>query len=252
MTERAVSLATLLSYTRQLTKETLYSALPGAIVAYDPATQRADIKPQLKFTLRDEFAGKEMLEDLPTICDVPIMFPRFGEFMMTMPVAVDDTVLLVFCDRSIDKWKTNGGNVDPIDLRSHDISDAVAIPGLYPKPEVLPSTLTSGMALGKIGDTTLQIHIDGTSINLGGPGAVEFIAKAAATDAQLSSLYSQFSTFVSAVVASLTPIAAAFSSAGPVVSPGSPTIIAFTPLFPTGPLVLTPPSSVAATKAKVL
>ena len=248
MTERAVSLATLLSYTRQLTKETLYSALPGAIVAYDPATQRADIKPQLKFTLRDEFAGKEMLEDLPIICDVPIMFPRFGEFMMTMPVAVDDTVLLVFCDRSIDKWKTNGGNVDPIDLRSHDISDAVAIPGLYPKPEVLPSTLATGMALGKVGDTTLQIHIDGTSINLGGPGAVEFVAQATKTLTQLTALATNMATNYAAILVNLSATNALFNAApGPINSAGAGTI-------PT-PYVIVPPtapSSVAATKAKVL
>lgn len=225
MTERVVSLAKLLEETRRLTKETLFSALPASVVSYDPATQRAEVKPQLKFTLRDEFAGKEAIEDLPIICDVPIMFPRFGDFAMTMPVTAGDTVLLVFCDRSIDKWKTNGGNVDPIDLRAHDISDAVAIPGLYPKPEMLPSTLTTGMALGKIGDTTLQIHIGSSSINLGGPGAVEFVALATKTLTELQTL----NTWL--------------------VSHTHPTGVG-----PSGPPTVPPPTpnSVAATKVKAL
>lgn len=233
---RIVTLASLLDEVRRSTRESIYCALPASIVAYSPATQRADVKPQLKHTVRDALENKELVEDLPILCDVPIMFQRFGGFMLTMPVAVGDTVLLVFTDRSIDKWKTNGGNVDPIDLRAHDISDAVAIPGLYPGPAALPATLTTGLALGKAGDTTLQIHIDGTSINLGGPGATDFIALASKVLTELDKIKTAFNTHTHPVPA--LAVAAA---------PGSTT-----PGNTTGPSATYTSASVAATKAKAL
>jgi hypothetical protein len=49
-----------------------------------------------------------------------------------MPLTRGDYVLLVFCERSIDAWLSIGGIVDPDDYRKFDLSDAVAIPGLFP------------------------------------------------------------------------------------------------------------------------
>lgn len=245
MTSRIVTLASLLDEVRRSTRESMYCALPASIVAYTPATQRADVKPQLKHTVRDALENKELVEDLPILCDVPIMFQRFGGFMLTMPVAVGDTVLLVFTDRSIDKWKTNGGNVDPIDLRAHDISDAVAIPGLYPGPEALPSTLTTGLAIGKEGDTTLQIHIDGTSINLGGPGAVEFVALSQKVEQNFAYIAAALKKIASILAPSSDPTPAAVMTIANtvVVTDGSPGATMAAPFTAT---------SVAATKAKAL
>lgn len=156
----------LLDEVKRLTRESIFVSMPGEVQSYDPATQRADIKPQLQFTVRDALAGKELKEDLPVIADVPIMFPRFGDFFMTMPVAAGDTVLLVFTDRSIDKWLTFGGNVDPIDLRAHDISDAVAIPGLYPKPDALPATNANRISIGKVGQPAKQAARKGDTVKV--------------------------------------------------------------------------------------
>jgi len=38
--------------------------------------------------------------------------------------------MLLFSQASIDKWRKQGGKVDPVRDRRHDLSDAIAIPGL--------------------------------------------------------------------------------------------------------------------------
>jgi hypothetical protein len=49
-----------------------------------------------------------------------------------MPVDVGDYVLLLFNEKSIDSFSQIGGLVDPDDMRKHDLTDAVALPGFYP------------------------------------------------------------------------------------------------------------------------
>lgn len=105
----------------------MYVALPARIERYDHAEQRADVLP----LLRRAYADGEV-QDMPVVADVPVIWPRSGGAQMTMPVKRGDTVLLVFIDRSIDRWLAEGGTVTPDDRRQHDLSDAVAIPGLVP------------------------------------------------------------------------------------------------------------------------
>ena len=105
----------------------LHVCLPGRIERYDHIEQRAEVKPLLRRHYRD---GDE--SDMPVIADVPVIWPRAGGASLTMPVKQGDGVLLVFADRSIDRWLVQGGEVTPDDRRKHDLSDCVAIPGLVP------------------------------------------------------------------------------------------------------------------------
>ena len=105
----------------------LHVCLPGRVERYDHAEQRAEVKPLLRRNYRD---GEE--SDMPVIADVPVIWPRAGGASLTMPVQAGDGVLLVFADRSIDRWLAQGGEVTPNDRRKHDLSDCVAIPGLVP------------------------------------------------------------------------------------------------------------------------
>lgn len=102
-------------------------ALPGKVVKYDATKQKADIKPLIKKQYRD---GK--IDPLSVIPNVPVIFPRSGNAFLTFPVAKGDGVLIVFSERSLDKWLSIGGDVSPEDRRKHDLSDAIAIPGLRP------------------------------------------------------------------------------------------------------------------------
>lgn len=68
------------------------------------------------------------------ILNVPVVFPTGAGGIMTFPVAVGDTVLVVFSMRSMDEWlDSNGSKQTPKDRRHHHRTDAIAITGLYTK-----------------------------------------------------------------------------------------------------------------------
>lgn len=108
--------------------EDLRVSLPARVERYDAAKQLIDAKPLLKVAHRDETDAR-VAESLPIIRNVPVLFP--GD-LITFPVPVGSSVLLVFSDRSLDVWLDRGGEVDPLDDRMHHLSDAFAIPGLRP------------------------------------------------------------------------------------------------------------------------
>jgi len=104
----------------------LHVCLPARVESYDSASQKASVQPLIK---------TQDGEDRSIITGVPVVFPRAGGAHMHMPVTRGTGVMLVFADRSLDRWLTQGGNVDPRDGRAHAYSDAIAIPGLIPFSE---------------------------------------------------------------------------------------------------------------------
>lgn len=110
--------------------------------------------------------GDELTESLPQINNVPVVQPAGGGFFAHFPLQAGDPVLLIFADRSIDRWIDKGGEVDPGFSHTHELSDAFAIPGGRPQPKKLSSPSSSNLTIGKDGDTSLQISIDGSAISL--------------------------------------------------------------------------------------
>jgi len=103
------------------------TSLPGQIVTYDFKKRKASIKPLIK---KRYLSGD--VEPLPIIYDVPVVFPGTDRIGFHFPLKKGDRVLIVFSQRSLDKWLDSGKDVDPQDRRKFDLSDAVAIPGMYP------------------------------------------------------------------------------------------------------------------------
>lgn len=106
--------------------------MPAKIVTYNPLTQYADVQIQLFQGFSDG-----SLVPYPIIPNVPVKHPRAfgGKAFMHMPLVIGDDVLLVFSQRSIDNWKTQGVMSDPDDLRKHHITDAFALIGGSGLPE---------------------------------------------------------------------------------------------------------------------
>ena len=104
----------------------IHTALPGHIVKYDAKTQQAEVKPniQKKFYNGD-------VKDMPVITNVPVVFARSSESYFKFPLKANDSVLLIFCERALERWLSVGGIVEPGASRKFDISDCIAIPGLY-------------------------------------------------------------------------------------------------------------------------
>jgi hypothetical protein len=139
----------------------VHVSVPGRVEKYDASKQRADIKPLVKTAQG---------ESVPVITNVPIIFPGGGGFRVVFPVVKGDTVLLVFCERSIDNWKKRGGEVDPIDTRHHALSDAVAYVGLRAESDAMKDAPTGSMKVGKDAGS-VQAEFKDDEVEIGGGGA---------------------------------------------------------------------------------
>ena len=177
------------------------AALPGKIDKYDAATQKADVKPLLQRPLVDEDGEDLPSEVLPVVPSVPIVFPRadFGgaKFFMSFPLKKGDHVLLVTAKWSLDQWKSKaaGTDVEPVQLRENDLSDVIAIPGLYPFPESLSDVHDDNIVIGR--DGGIQIHIKPSDeIHLGSENADQFVALAQKVFDEIDALRSTVNSLV--------------------------------------------------------
>lgn len=170
----ARNLAALFDQLRQSILAELRVSMPGRVVAYHEATQRVDVQPLLKET-RVGPDGKLLVESLPVITNCPIA----SSYRIRFPIVVGDVVWLIFADRSIDQWLAKGATaeVDPVDLRRHHLSDAIAIPGLFHDVEGRPS-----------------VHFTDTQIRLGDDAASQALALASKVRAELQALRDAIAT----------------------------------------------------------
>lgn len=103
----------------------VHTAIPGNIVSFDEEKMTAVVQPGISKITKD---GKQIT--VAPCVDVPVLFPGSGSFFMTFPVSAGDGCLLIFSERCIDAWWSEGGVQAPQSFRSYDMSDAVAILGL--------------------------------------------------------------------------------------------------------------------------
>jgi hypothetical protein len=142
----------------------LHVSMPGRIERFDAAKGLADVKPLLQDAALQR--GERQPIPVPVVTNVPVIFPGAGGFRLTFPVAAGDGCLLVFSDRSLDRWLARGGEIDPGDDRRHALSDAVALLGLRDFAHPWSGVATDAATLGKDGGP--QIVFRGDEIHLGG------------------------------------------------------------------------------------
>lgn len=104
----------------------LHTCIPGTIVDYDFTTQKASVLPSIKITFYDGVVVSH-----PILQNVPLIFPRSGGASLTFPVNKGDGVLVLFSERSLERWlASTGEEVEQGVNRRFDLTDAIAIPGL--------------------------------------------------------------------------------------------------------------------------
>lgn len=149
----------------------IHTALPGVIVKYDDTKQQAEVRP----TIQKKYYNNKVV-NMPVITNVPIVFSRSKDAFIKFPLKAGDGVLLIFSERSLERWLSNGGIVEPGTNRKFDISDCIAIPGLFSFAEPAPTTgnnlvmqykngqfvinADSKMAFGNDADDLLSIFSD--------------------------------------------------------------------------------------------
>lgn len=114
--------------------------LPAVVTAVEASAQRCSVIPDLLD--RD---GRPY----PRIDRVPILYPRSETHVSYTAIGVGSRVLLLFLDQPVDGWLEDGRNAAAeAHDRAHDLSDAVAVPGLYPWTEAIAGLPTTGALFG--------------------------------------------------------------------------------------------------------
>lgn len=119
------------SQSSQSERTDMWTAMPGKIVSFDPASQTATVKVLYKPRLNGEAT------EIPDLLSVPVMFPRGGGAALTWPVKAGDGVQLQFQSRNMDAWYEKGEAAEADTARMHDLSDAVAHLGMEPSTRKL-------------------------------------------------------------------------------------------------------------------
>jgi hypothetical protein len=241
---RTPDLAELIRMAIKQNQAEVHVSLPGKIHKYDVAEQKADIDIMLQRPLVATDGTELEPETIPQLMDVPIEFPRggggTGDFFISWPLKPGDLVSVYFVERSLDQWLDKSGELTlPLDFRMHNLSDAVARPGLYPRKLSLASAHAENMVLGS--DTGSQIHIKPSGeIHLASENAAEFIALAQKVLTELQNL----NTHLAAVEAIITGT--------PINEPGlgAPSALQAALAVAIGASPLPTPQSVASSKVK--
>lgn len=162
----------------------IWTALPGIIQSFDPATGTCTIQPTIQARVRAKdssdtppLPGAVVSKkpwwwvSLPVLVDVPVLFPGGGGWSMTFPIAKGDEALVVFASRCIDAWWQSGKVDVQAELRMHDLSDGFAIMQPRSLPRKLnPAISTTAVELrNDAGTVKFKIAADGTSVEVVAP-----------------------------------------------------------------------------------
>lgn len=147
-------------------KNDIRVAIPGIVQSFDPGEQTVTVQPVIRERIRDQ-DGNMSFTDLPLLLDVPVVFPRAGGFVLTMPISPGDECLVIFGDMCIDAWWSNGGVQNQTEKRRHDLSDGFAIMGGWSQPRVVSGySMDSAQLRTEDGETKISIK----------PGEINIIA----------------------------------------------------------------------------
>jgi len=131
----------------------LWTCIPAVVTAIDFTENTLTAQPAIQGQITNE-DGTTQYVNLPPLIHVPIMWPQVAGFALTMPIKVNDEVLIVFSSRCIDGWWQSGavsnGQVtpqQPLEPRMHDLSDGFALIGIKSQPNKLSSISTTDAEL---------------------------------------------------------------------------------------------------------
>lgn len=141
-------------------------SVPGIIQSFDPVEQTVTVQIAIREKINNDGTINNI--EIPLLLDVPIVLPRAGNFILTMPIAQGDECLVIFGDRCIDAWFSSGGVQNQIESRKHDLSDGFAILGCWSQPNIISDYSTNSAQLRNL-DGTSYIEVKDSQINLVSP-----------------------------------------------------------------------------------
>jgi hypothetical protein len=140
----------------------IWTSLPGIIQSYDPTKVTATVQPAVQAQIRAP-DGTWSNVSLPVCLDVPVFFPWGGGYGVTLPLEAGDEGGLLFSSRCIDSWWQNGGVQPQAELRLHNLSDGMFIPGLFSNSRVPSPNPATGVAQLRTADGTQYVELNKTT-----------------------------------------------------------------------------------------
>jgi len=120
-------------------KKSLYSVIPGVIETYTKGSKRCRVKPAINIRKTDNTT-----EEQTAIINVPVLWNSAGGFTILGPLKAGDSVLILFSQRGITKFKETFLTEDP-GKGVFAKEDAIVIPG-FGGLSVSPAT-NDGMSM---------------------------------------------------------------------------------------------------------
>jgi len=149
-----------------------HTSIPAVVVSFDgvSVTVKADIN-------QKQSDGTTL--ERGEIVKVPVQFAGTSDTIMAYPLKSGHTGMLVFQERSMDEWVTQGENntatVAAQDRRMHDYNDCVFVPGVAPHAKAKSSGVGHNFPHDPQNDTVIKHNIGTTAecmVKLGVDGAI--------------------------------------------------------------------------------
>lgn len=146
-------------------KQDMRVSLPAKVVSWNAETQTITAQPLIREKQINQETGEVEFITLPEFPDIPVSWPMYGNFALTMAPKAGDEVMLLFSDLSIESWKTMGDVQNWVDRRRHDMSDAVAACPIRSRPNLIENVNEEAAELRTI-DGSVKVAVSDDSIYL--------------------------------------------------------------------------------------
>jgi len=133
----------------------------GTIKSFDPTMQTASIQLVDKGVFSSDQG--DIIVDFPLLVNCPVVIFKGLNGGLTIPINNDDTCLICFNDRDLDNWLIDGLNQRPNTLRTHDLSDGIAIVGIRSQINNISDYNNEATELNYLNN---KISLDSIKINL--------------------------------------------------------------------------------------
>ncbi|NDV72972.1 Gp138 family membrane-puncturing spike protein [Burkholderia cenocepacia] len=154
----------------------VWTALPGTVESFDPATMTVAVQLGTKDSIRNE-DGTVSTSPFPLLTDCPVVWHGGGGVTATFPIAAGDECLIVFASRCIDAWWQSGGVQEQAEPRAHSLADGFALVGVRSRPRALPGiSATSAQLRSDDGATYIDLNPTLQKVKIVAPGGFDVVA----------------------------------------------------------------------------
>lgn len=189
--------------------ESVHTTFPATIQTYNSSKREATIIPSVRLRM-----GQGQLVQLKPIPGVPVVFPCSSNFGLTFDLSPGDGVMIHCTEQAIGNWINSqlGTVVDPEDNSRFSLTDAIAVPGLYPSGRAPnPSTRIHGTK------NSIEVKASNGTVSIDDSGLISIESPSGSVKDLLDDVWTETQGLTTDLLSWASPI----SSTGPVPVLGS-------------------------------